>query len=256
MLSFTRPRHLVACALFILLPLLLQAQQGILISSGNDQKQLLKAYRLVLEKSSDDYRDGTALWDNELFPSYGEHSVYWITSGAGKGKFVYPGALPPDYQYLTGTPYSHYNLSAQNQTSVQFKKHPKRIAIFKSKYKTGGLTLSWESMYFERLFSENLMDGIFYTVNEDTLTEKGIDANTGLLIIPAFAARDSNYTFYADSIFSVTPGLSASIRAYTDRGGSIYAEGNGVYFLQKAGYLENGAISYPAEPNGGLGRCI
>jgi hypothetical protein len=252
MLTFTRPRHLVACALLILLPFLLQAQQGILISSGNDQKQLLKAYRLVLEKSSDDYRDGTATWDNELFPSYGEHSVYWITSGNGKGKFVYPGALPSDYQHLTGTPYSHYNLSAQNQTSVQFKKHPKRIALFKSKYKTVGLTLSWESMYFERLFSENLMDGIFYMVNEDTLTGKGLDANTELFIIPAFAARDSNYTFYADSIFSVTPGLSASIRAYTNRGGSIYAEGNGVYFLQKAGYLENGAISYPSEPNGGL----
>ena len=94
MSPFTRLRHLVACAFIVFLPFLLQAQQGILISSGNDQKQLLKAYRLVLEKSSDDYQDGTAVWDNELFPAYGEHSVYWITSGAGKGKFVYPGALP------------------------------------------------------------------------------------------------------------------------------------------------------------------
>ena len=84
------------------------------------------------------------------------------------------------------------------------------------------------------------------------LSAKGLDANTELFIIPAFAARDSNYTFYIDSIFSVTPGLSASIQAYTDRGGSIYAEGNGVYFLQKAGYLENGAVNYTAGNNGGL----
>ena len=75
-------------------------------------------------------------------------------------------------QHLAGSPYSHYNFSAQNQTSVQFKKHPKRIAIFKSKYKANGVTLSWESMYFERLFSEYLMDDIFYTVNEDTLVSQ------------------------------------------------------------------------------------
>ena len=90
MLTFTKTRYLVACLLFAI-PAFVQAQQGFLISTGNDQKQLLKAYRLVLEKSSDDYRDGTATWDNELFPAYGEHSVYWITSGANKGKFVYPG---------------------------------------------------------------------------------------------------------------------------------------------------------------------
>ena len=88
MLTIPKPRYLVAC-LFFTLSLGLQAQQGFLISTGNDQKQLLKAYRLILEKSSDDYRDGTAAWDNEIFPGYGEHSVYWITSGPQAGKFVY-----------------------------------------------------------------------------------------------------------------------------------------------------------------------
>ena len=252
MLTITKPRYLVACLLFVL-PVFIQAQQGFLISTGNDQKQLLKAYRLVLEKSSDDYRDGSATWDNELFPGYGEHSVYWITSGANEGKFVYPGELPGDYQHLAGNLYSHYNFASQNQTSVQFKKHPKRIAVFKSKYKANEVTISWESMYFERLFSEYLMDDIFYTVNEDSLVNQGLDANTLLFIIPAFAARDSNYTFYVDSIFSITPALSTSIQTYTARGGSIYAEGNGVYFIQKAGYLENGAVSYTSGSyNGGL----
>ena len=252
MLTTTKPRYLVACLLFII-PAFVQAQQGFLISTNNDQKQLLKAYRLVLEKSSDDYRDASAIWDNELFPAYGEHSVYWITSGANKGKLVYPGELPPDYTHLAGSAYSHYNVAAQSQVSVQFKKHAKRIAIFNSKYKANDVTLTWESMYFERLFSEYLMDDIFYTVNEDSLVNTGLDANTQLLIIPAFAAKDSNYTFYVDSIFSVTPSLSTALQAYTDRGGSIYAEGNGVYFIQMAGYLESGAVNYTsASVNGGL----
>lgn len=222
----------------------LNAQQGFLISTGNDQSQLLKAYRLVLEKSSDDYRDGTATWDNELFPGYGEHSVYWITGGTHAGSFVYPGELPADYQQLTGTAYSHFNLASQNQTSVQFKKHPRRIAIFKSKYEANETTLSWEAIYFEQLFGEHLMDGIYYLVNEDSLTVSGIDPNTELLIIPAFTAKDENYTYYIDSLFTVTPALATAIQAYTSRGGSIYAEGNGVYFVQRAGYLENNALDY------------
>jgi hypothetical protein len=239
-----------AVSLFLIMSLGLQAQQGFLISTNNDQQQLLKAYRLVLEKSSDDYRDATASWDNELFPAYGEHSIYWITSGANKGKFVYPGTLPADYTHLAGSTYNHYNLAAQNQTSVQFKKHPKRVAIFKSKYKANGVTLTWESMYFERLFSEYLMDDAFYTVNEDTLMGRGLDANTELLIIPAFATKELNYTYYIDSVFAVTPGLNTSLQSYIARGGSIYAEGNGAYFLQKTGYLENGAVEYTANDNG------
>ncbi len=249
MLTIPKPRYLVAC-LFFTLSLGLQAQQGFLINTGNDQKQLLKAYRLVLEKSSYDYRDGTAAWDNEIFPGYGEHSVYWITSGPQAGKFVYPGDLPEDYRHLAGNAYSHFNPAAQNQTSVQFKKHPKRIAIFKSKYKANETTLSWEAIYFEQLFREHLMDDVFYTVNEDSITGTGLDAHTELLIIPAFAAKDSNYTFYVDSIFSVTPSLGMAIQAFIGRGGSIYAEGNGVYFLQKASCLENGAVNYDTEDYG------
>jgi hypothetical protein len=243
MLTISKTRFLVACSLFIL-PLFVKAQQGFLLSTGNDQQQLLKAYRLVLEKSADDFDDAFSTWDNELFPGNGEHSIYWITSGANKGKFVYPGELPQEYRHLAGSPYSYYDFTAQDHTSVQFKKHFKRIAVFKSKYTSNNVTLSWESMYFERLFSEYLMDDVFYTVNEDTLVNSGLDVNTELLIIPAFAVKDSNYTFYIDSIFSWMPTLGENIHSYTDRGGHIYAEGNGVYFIQRAGYLENGSVDY------------
>jgi|WetSurSiteA1Bulk_404760.scaffolds.fasta_scaffold01078_4 hypothetical protein len=249
MITIIKPRYLVAC-LLIILPVYIQAQEGFLISTGTDQKQLLKAYRLVLEKSSDDYRNGSAPWDNLLFPGYGEHSVYWITGGVNKGSFVYPGGLPQDYQRLAGSAYSNYNLTAQSQVSVQFKKHPKRIAVFKSKHKANNVTLTWETIYFERLFSEHLMDDVLYTVNEDTLTGQGLNAHTTLLIIPAFISKELDYKYYIDSIFTVTPGLNTCLQSYIARGGSIYAEGNGVYFLEKAGYLENGAVEYQADDNG------
>jgi hypothetical protein len=235
------------------IPLFVNAQQGFLLSSESDQKQLLKAYRLVLEKSANDYHSTSNYWDASLFPTYGEHSIYWIKSGADKGSFVIPDSLPSGYTNLKGEQYSNFNWNAQNLTSVQFKKHPKRIAIFKSKYKANDVTLSWESMYFERLFSEYIMDNIFYTINEDELVNTGPDANTRLLIFPAIAAKDSNYTFYIDSIFSVTPNLNTAIQNYISGGGNIYAEGNGVYFIEKAGYLENGAVSYATDNStGGL----
>jgi hypothetical protein len=243
MLTIPKIRFLVACSLFII-PSILKAQHGFLLSTGNDQQQLLKAYRLVLEKSSDDFHDASSTWDNELFPGNGEHSIYWITSGTNKGKFVYPGELPEDYLHLACSSYNHYDFSACSHTTVQFKKYPKRIAIFKSKYKANDVTLSWESIYFECLFSEYLMDDVFYTVNEDTLMNQGLDTNTDLLIIPAFAVKDSNYTYYIDSIFSVTPSLGENIQLFAGRGGNIYAEGNSAYFIQKAGFLENGSVDY------------
>ncbi len=243
MLTISKPRFLAICFIF-LLPVLTQAQQGFLISTNRDQKQLLRAYRLILEKSADDYRDATASWDNSLFPAFGEHSIYLIKSGGNAGKFVYPGELPDDYTHLAGSSYNNYNIASQEQTSVQFKKHPRRIAIFKSRYKANSITLSWEAMYFEQLFSGYLMDDIFYVVNEDTLINNGLDANTKLLIIPAFAAKDSDYTYYIDSLFTASPGIAAKIQSYVSQGGTIYAEGNGVYFIQKTGYLEANAVNY------------
>ncbi len=241
--------YAIVASIIFYVSISVNAQQGYLISTNADQKQVLKAYRLILEKSANDFHDGSASWDHELFPSYGEHSVYWITTGAQKGKFVFPGSLPEEYQALTGSVYTHFNISNQNQSSIQFKKHPNRIAIFKSKYRSEGVSLTWESIYFERLFSEYLMDDVFYTVNEDSLTGKGLNSNTQLLIIPAFLSKELNFKYYIDSVFSVTNGLNNSLQTYIARGGSIYAEGNGVYFLQKTGHLESGAITYSATQN-------
>ena len=164
-------------------------------------------------------------------------------SGANPGDFVFPGELPDEYANLAHTGYSNYNWQSQQHVAVQFKKHPKRVAIFKSKHKANNVNLSWESVYFERLFSEQLMNNISYYVNEDSLVS-GLDANTTLLVIPAVTVQDSNYTFYIDSIFSVTPDFKENMDKFLRNGGTVYAEGNAPYFLEKLGYLESGTFNY------------
>lgn len=227
-----------------------RAQQGMLISTDNNQKQLLKTFRFILEQSADDFQMNGVAVDQNLFPAYGEKSIYWVAEGANKGSFVIPGTLPQDYSSLKGISYTNYDWQSVKHYAVQFKKDAKRIAIFKSKYTLGNTSLTWEAMYFERLFSEYLMDDIYYFVNEDDLTGDGLDLQTQLLIIPGFVVKDNDYSYYIDSIFAVTPNLKNKVDAFLSRGGSIYAENNGAYFIEKLEYLESGAITYSSSSPG------
>jgi hypothetical protein len=68
-----RKLYVIAFAVSLLFTEFINAQQGVLINT-EDQQQLLKAYRLILEKSADDYHDGSTVNDQELFPAFGEHS--------------------------------------------------------------------------------------------------------------------------------------------------------------------------------------
>ncbi len=219
------------------------AQNGVLISTNKDQNKLISTYRLAFETSDNDYRSNEAT-DNNLFSAFGEQSLYRITSGTNAGKIVFPNELPSEYSSLEANNYSNYNWQSQSHVSIQFKKNPKRIAIFKSKIRANEANISWESIYFESIFSEYLMDGISYIIDEESISTSGIDANTKLLIIPAFSAKDDDYTFYIDSLFTVTPGIKDKIDAFLNNGGSIYTEGNAAYFIEKLGYLESDAIDY------------
>ncbi|MBN1597426.1 MAG: T9SS type A sorting domain-containing protein [Bacteroidales bacterium] len=240
----TRKSYILAL-LFILILFIskLHGQNGVIIPTSTEQNRLIASYRFALEAANSDYRTNEVT-DKLIFSVFGESSVYRITEGNNAGSFVYPDALSEEYTSLTNSSYSNYNWQSNAHVSVQFKAESKRIAIFKSKYKSEGTNLSWESIYFERLFSEYLMDGVSYLVDEDDLVNDGLDANTELLIIPAFIVNDDDYTFYIDSIISITAGLKDKADDFLSRGGSIYAEGNGAYFIEKLGYLETGAISY------------
>ncbi len=249
-----RITNTLQCTVFLLFTVFASSvfcQNGVMITTNQNQKKLISSYRFALEQSDNDYRAGDVT-DEQLFPAFGESSVYRILTGSNKGSFIYADTLPDNYSNINHSDYSNYNWQSQPHLSLQFKKHPKRIAIFKSKYKTDGTNLSWESIYFERLFSEFLMDNISYTIDEETLATDGLDENTQLLIIPAFVVNDTNYTYYIDSIFSIVSGMKGQIDAFLSNGGNIYAEGNGCYFIEKLGYLETGAVDYENSQNGGL----
>ena len=236
---------LLAVAIGLLFALSGKAQHGAIIFTNNNQAKLLSTYRFVLEQSDAGYR-GTGVTDSVLFSNYSEFSLYRACEGTQAGSIIYPDALPDEYANLSSASYSNYNWVSQRHVAIQFTKNPGRIAIYKSKYKTGGKTLNWEAIYFERLFSEFLMDGISYTVSEDSILQNGVKSNTQLLIIPAFTVKDSSYTYYIDSILSHSIGLKEKFDAFLSRGGTIYTEGNAAYFLEKLGYLENGAVNYNA----------
>ncbi len=229
------------------------AQQGALVPTDNSQKQLIQAYKLVLEASSNDFRStGTSL-DTDLFPEYSEYSVYWSFENATKGDFVYPDMIPDNYQFVTTETYLNYQWHNDLHYSLQFKKHPERIGIFKSKYQAGDNPVSWQSIYFERLNDEFLLDDTDYIVNEDTLDNETISKHTQLLIIPAFTVKEQDYTFYIDSIFNLHPDMGQSLMKYVQNGGYIYAEGNAGYFLEKIGLLETGTMNYSPSLDTGEG---
>lgn len=238
-----RTLHIMAFLLLSSFSITLNAQQGVLIKTNQEQYKLLSTYRFIFEQSEYDYRTNEVS-DKNLFSEYGEMSLYRITTGDNSGQIVYPNSLPDEYTNLSNEAYSSYDFTTQSHVSIQFKKHPKRIAIFKSAYKSAGANFNWESVYFERLFSEFIMNDIYYTIDEETLANQGLDENTELLIIPAFLVNDADYTYYIDSLFTVSQSFKENIDSYLQKGGNIYTEGNAAYFIEKLGYLETNAIDY------------
>jgi len=220
------------------------AQQGNLIPTSLTQKNFLKAYKLVMEAADYDYRSTGSSMDKELFSDYGEYSIYWIGSGNNKGAFVFPDELPSEYAFVTSSGYSDYNWQSANHLSIQYKRDPRTIAVFKSKHQADSFSLTWESLQFIKLFESYLHDDIYYLVNEDDLDSEGLDEHTRLLIIPAFTVKGDDYTFYIDSILSLGYSFKSKLDEFLATGGMIYTEGNGASLIEKLGYLDPGTINY------------
>ncbi len=221
-----------------------RAQQGHIVPTGPPQAGFTKAYRLALEASDEHYRSTGTYLDTVLFPAYGEHSLYWIGSGAEKGAFVYPDEIPQEYQYLRSVGYQNYNWRGEVHYAIDFMKQPRKVAIFKSAFLADSLTLSWQALQFVRLLETYLFDDIFYLIDEDSLQQHGLDPRTDLLIIPAFTVKGENYSYYIDSIMGLGYSFKPRLDEFLARGGMVYTEGNGAIFLEKSGYLEEGAINY------------
>ena len=218
--------------------------QGVTIPIDITQNDFLKTYKLILNKSDSDYRFTSNELDTVLFPKYGEYSIYWINSGTNKSSFVLPENVPSDYSSVTNFGYTDYNWQNTSHYSIQFKKNPKRIAIFKSKIQYNNTCISWEALYFKNIFDTYLYNDIYYFINEDSLANQDISKETKLLIIPSFMVKGTDNKYYIDSIFSATPNIKTRIDTFLSKGGMIYAEGNAAYFIEKLGYLQSNAVDF------------
>ncbi len=245
--SFLRVKNLAILLLTISIFLLNQNNifaVGSIIPTNTNQKDFLKAYKLILYKSYADYRFTSTKIDSSLFPKFGEFSVYWINSGANKGSFVLPEVVPSNYSSVTNTEYQSYNWKNDNHYSIQFKHSTKRVAIFKSKIKYNNNTVSWGAIYFKNMFDSYLYDNMYYFVDEDYLDSTDISSSTELLIIPSFTVHGEDQKYYMDASYNLCTKMKTRIDNFLKRGGMIYAEGNAAYLIEKLSYLDDGAVDF------------
>ncbi len=217
--------------------------QGVIVPTNNTQTDFLKAYKLVLAKSDLDYRI-TGNIDSLLFPKFGEFSVYWAGSGSNKGSFILPEAVPTEFSSVTANNYAAYNWQSTDHYALQFKRNPKSVALFKSSITQNNLSISWESMYFKNSFDTYLYDNMYYYVDEHTFDNNYLSEDTKLFILPSFVIEGNNSVFYMDSVFSASPNMKAKIDTFLSKGGTIYAEGNAVYLIEKLGFLAPGSVDF------------
>ncbi len=237
-MTMNRKRKTGLVWLLLLLVINLQAQNVELISTDNSQQNFLNAYRWVLESSVNDYHGTSSFFDKDLFPAYGEHSVYWVMSGVNKGKFLNYTPKPTEYETVTSVLGTNYNLNAVEHLSVQFKGNAQSIAIFKSEMIFAEQSVSWQSNYFKYIIDSYLFKDASYFVDEQNILQNGFSGNTKMLIVPAFAEGETDPKTYIDSVFLKNPGIVQKIEQFLQNGGTIYTEGNAAYFAAKLGYLD------------------
>ncbi len=219
---------------------------GTILPTDKRQNDFFKAYKFVLyESAARNYRTySSADADTILFPKYGECSVYWIAEGSERGSFLIPEKLPSYYASLENKPYDNYDWREKSHYSIQFRWGGKKVAIFRSKILYENNTVSWESIYFKNIFDSYLYGNIYYFVNEDFLDTADINSSTDLLIIPSYSVNGQNQKYYIDQTFAICPKLKSKLDKFLKRGGTIYAEGNAAYFIEKLGYLRDGAVDF------------
>ncbi|MFA6233380.1 MAG: hypothetical protein WC824_04210, partial [Bacteroidota bacterium] len=218
--------------------------QGVMLPQDETQTDFLRAYKFVLTQASADYRFTSATIDTALFPRWGEYSIYWKKSGADRGSFIYPDALPSGYSTVQATRYDNYDWRADDHLAISFKAYAKTAAIFKSDIRKNKNSVSWEAVYFRNLFESYLLGNISYYVGEKEIDSVGLIWTTQLLVVPAFAVRGTDWKFYVDSMFTAAPKLKDNLLAFLSRGGTIYTEGNAVYMIEKLGLLPDGAVNF------------
>lgn len=214
------------------------------VPTGQNQKDFLKAYRFALIYSYVDYRFTNATMDSLLFPKFGEFSIYWVKSGSNRGAFIYPDVIPRDYSSVTNFPYTNYDWANQEHYSLQFKHNTNVVCIFRSEQVQSNTTVSWGAVYYKNLFDFNFYDNMYYFATEKILDSIGVSTSTRLLIIPPFRKMGEDDKYYIDKIIQKYSKIKENLNGFLARGGTIYAEGNAVYFLAKLGLLPANSVDF------------
>lgn len=217
---------------------LLSQAQSVIIPDDANQNDFLKAYKLVLEKTNSNYRTSDDNMDTRLFPTFGEYSVYWNK----QGDFYIPDPVPEAYASVSSSPGGSYDWQTNALYCLQFKKQAQTIAILSASYKDG--TATWEAFQFKSLFDSYLWNDMYHLIDEQDLAANGLSSQTKLLIIPSFSAESGDETYYIDKLFDENPSIKSKLETYLQNGGMIYAEGNAVYFIERLGYLGQGAVNF------------
>ncbi len=216
---------------------------GIIVPSDSSQADFTKTYKMVFYEAIVNYRFSNSTQDENLFPAYGEHTPYWIMDGANGGSFVLPDKIHPSFKSVTHSDYGSYNWQNKDHYAIQFKNSSWRVAILRSNIKHNNKTVNWEAIYFKNMFDTYLYNS-YHFVDEEGIDTAGISGATQLLIIPSFTANGDNQKYYIDSIFNKSPNMADKIKSFLAGGGTIYAEGNAAYFLEKLGILDSGTVNF------------
>lgn len=215
-----------------------------IVPTDSLQKDFLRAYKFALQYSFVDYRFTNSTMDSILFPKFGEYSIYWVAEGENAGSFIYPDIIPKDFSSVTKVENPQYSINNRQHFSLQFKHNNQIVCLFQSEILQNNATISWASLYFKNLFDLVFYDNMYYIANEKSIDSNGISSSSRLLIIPPFRKYGDDDKYFINKIFAKYPNIKKKFDEFLSRGGTIYAEGNAVYFLEKLGYLENGAVDF------------
>ena len=230
------------------------SQTAVIVPTGSSQSDFVKACKAILAISDKSYHETDA--DPALFAAYGEHSVYWVTSGNNKGSFIVPVTLPDDFSSVSRNTIAGYDWKSSQHRSVQFNAQTDRIAVFRSSIEANDNSVTWEAVYFRNLFDTYLFPDAVQIIDEQQLMEKGLSDSVKIFILPSCNFKGTDGKYYIDQIMQHFPSLKEKIDPFLLKGGMIYAEGNGVYLLERMGYFTDSSVDFSHAMNSGAEGLI
>lgn len=170
---------------------------------------------------------------------YGGGRLWWAAAPLAE-----PAVLPGDLIAPEGlaTTVTHTEVAALPALPRAYALRPGRVALFRSSVMVptqdgGEVVAGWELADFRQLLDGYLLGAVPYTVLTDTQLTADL-AGYDVLLVPAFRndAREAVLATLEES------GALEAIRAFVEGGGTLYAQGTGLFVAEAAGLLPAGTV--------------